>query len=60
MLQRYIWQNELDNRKIHEDKVIETLIYRVKSSGNKSERDLRETASLQWNSHKSITLQRRI
>ena len=42
--QRYIWQNELDNRKIPEEKVIKTLIYGVKSSGNQSERGLRETA----------------
>ena len=41
--QRYIWQNELDNRKIPEEKIIKTLIYGVKSSGNQSERELRET-----------------
>ena len=44
--QRYIWQNELDNRKIPEEKVIKTLIYGVKSSGNQSERGLRETAHM--------------
>ena len=44
--QRYIWQNELDNRKIPEEKVIKTLIYGVKSSGNQSERGLRETARM--------------
>ena len=32
--QWYIWQNELDNRKIPEKKVIKTLIYGVKSSVN--------------------------
>ena len=41
---RYIWQNDLDNRKIPDEKVIKTLIYRVKSSGNQSESGLRETA----------------
>ena len=40
--QGYIWQNELDNRKIPEEKVIKTLIYGVKSSGNQSERGLHD------------------
>ena len=44
--QRYIWQNELDSRKISEEKVIKTLIYGVKSSGNQSERGLLETARI--------------
>ena len=44
--QRYIQQNELDNIKIPEEKVIKTLIYGVKSSGNQSERGLRETARM--------------
>ena len=37
-LQRYIWQSELDNRKIPEEKIIKTLIYGIKSSGNQAER----------------------
>ena len=32
--QRYIWQQNLDPCKIPEEKVIKTLIYRVKPSGN--------------------------
>ena len=42
--QRYVWQDELDENKIPEEKVIKTLIYGVKSSGNQAERGLRETA----------------
>ncbi|XP_057296216.1 uncharacterized protein LOC130625165 [Hydractinia symbiolongicarpus] len=45
-LQRYIWQQDLDITKIPEEKIIKTLIYGVKSSGNQSERALRETAKL--------------
>ena len=45
-LQRYIWQDDLDPGKIPEEKVIKTLIYGVKSSGNQAERGLRETAKL--------------
>ena len=44
--QRYTWQNELGNRKIPEEKVIKTLIYGVKLSGNQSERGLRETGRM--------------
>ena len=43
-LQRYIWQTNLDPRYIPEEKVIKTLIYGVKSSGNQAERALRLTA----------------
>ena len=39
-------QNELNNRKIIEEKLIKTLIYGVKSSGNQSERGLCETARM--------------
>ena len=44
--QRYIWQAELDAQKLPEEKVIKTLIYGVRSSGNLSERSIRETARL--------------
>ena len=44
--QRYIWQDELDNRKIPEEKVIKTLIYGVNSNGNRPERGLRETGRM--------------
>ena len=43
-LQRYIWQNQLDPKCIPEEKIIKTLIYGVKSSGNQAERGLRLTA----------------
>ena len=48
-LQRYIWQENLDPRYIPEEKVIKTLIYGVKSSGNQAEHALRLTASLSKN-----------
>ena len=35
--QRYLWQEDLDNRKDPEEKVIKTLIYGVKPSGNLAE-----------------------
>ena len=44
-LQRYIWQRDLDESKIPEEKTIKFLIYVVKSSGNQAERGLRETAN---------------
>ena len=44
--QRYIWQSDLDPTKIPEEKVIKTLIYGVKPSGNLAERGLREVARL--------------
>ena len=44
--QRYIWQNEFDERKLPEEKEVKKLIYWVKSNVNQSERGLRETAKL--------------
>ena len=44
--QMYIWQNELDSRKIPEKKVVKILIYAVKLSGNQLERGIRETARM--------------
>ena len=44
-LQRYVWQEELNPQLIPEEKVIKTLIYGVKSSGNQAERALRDTAN---------------
>ena len=46
-LQRYLWQDSLDPSKPPEEKIIKTLIYGIKSSGNQAERGLRETARLQ-------------
>ena len=45
-LQKYIWQNKLDKGKLPEEKAIKTLIYGIRSSGNQSERGLRQTAKL--------------
>ena len=45
-LQQYIWQQDLDPTKIPEEKVIKTLIYGVKPSGNQVERALEETTKL--------------
>ena len=39
LLQLHIWKNNLDPRKLPEEKVIKTLIYGVKSSGNQAERE---------------------
>ena len=53
-LERYIWQEDLDSTKIPEEKVIKTLIYGVKSSGNQAEHELRETANLYKNEHPEV------
>ena len=45
-LQRYIFHEDLDPRKIPEEKIIKTLIYGVKCSGNIAELAIRETAEL--------------
>ena len=45
-LQQHIWQKNLDPRKLPMKKVIKTLIWGVKSSGNQAERGLWETARL--------------
>ena len=43
-LQRYLWSDTLDPSKQPEEKIIKTLIYGVKSSGNQAERGIRQTA----------------
>ena len=45
--QLYFWDDELDPEREPRVKVIKTLIYGVKSSGNQAERALRQTAKLQ-------------
>ena len=45
-LQRYLFEPSLDPDKEPEEKVIKTLIYGVKSSGNQAEQGLRLTADL--------------
>ena len=44
--QRYPWNNSLTVENEPEEKVIKTLIYGVKSSGNQAERGIRQTAYL--------------
>ena len=44
--QRYLWNDSLDVGFPPEEKIIKTLIYGVKSSGNQAERGLRQTAHL--------------
>ena len=53
-LQRYLWEENLDPSKPPEEKVIKTLIYGVKSSGNQAERALRETASIFKEEHPKV------
>lgn len=45
--QLYLWENNLNPTEKPEWKVIKTLIYGIKSSGNQAERGLRQTAELQ-------------
>ena len=45
-LQRYLWQEDLDPSKIAKQKVIKTLIYGIRSSGNQSEYALRQLADM--------------
>ena len=52
--QRYIWEENLDPGKIPHEKVIKTLIYGVKSSGNQAEYGLRETAKLSKDEYPEI------
>ena len=53
-LQRYLWDNELDVNKIPQEKLITTLIYGVKSSGNQSEKALREVSKLSSNEYPEV------
>ena len=49
--QLYLWENNLNPTEKPEWKVIRTLIYGVKSSGNQAEMGLRQTAELQKNTY---------
>ena len=44
-LQRYLWEENLNPSKFAQEKIIKTLIYGIKSSGNQAEYALRKTAS---------------
>ena len=52
--QRYIWQQDLDPSKILDEKVIKTLIYGVRSSGNQAETGLRKTADISKNEYPEV------
>ncbi|XP_057294722.1 uncharacterized protein LOC130623268 [Hydractinia symbiolongicarpus] len=43
--QRYVWQENLDVNRIPCEKIIKTLIYGIRSSGNQAEQGLREIAN---------------
>ena len=45
-LQRYLWHDQLDPEKCPEEKVIKTLIYGIRSSGNQAKRGLRQTSEI--------------
>ena len=51
---RYIWQQDLDPSKILDEKVIKTLIYGVRSSGNQAETGLRKTADISKNEYPEV------
>ena len=44
-LQRYLWEENLNPGKFPQEKIIKTLIYGIKSSGNQAEYALGKTAS---------------
>ncbi|XP_066917918.1 uncharacterized protein [Clytia hemisphaerica] len=52
--QRYLWNNDLHPNQPPEEKVIKTLIYGVKSSGNQAERAIRQTSALSKNEFPEI------
>ena len=52
--QRYIWEEKLDPAEIPKEKVIKTVIYGVRSSGNQAERGLRMTADLSKDTHPEV------
>ena len=52
--QRYIWQQDLDPSKIPKEKIIKTLIYGVRSSGNQAECGLRSIGQLFSNEYPEV------
>ena len=59
-LQRYIWEENLNPSKFPQEKIIKTLIYGIKSSGNQAEYSLPKTASASKSEHPeaNIVIQR--
>jgi len=53
-LQRYLWDNELNPSDQPKEKIIKTLIYGVKSSGNQAERALRQTSFYSKDTHPRV------
>ena len=54
--QRYVWHENLDQRYIPKEKVIKTLIYGIRLTGNQSEYALREIARLSHDEASDIIL----
>ena len=54
--QRYLWQENLDPEKIPVEKIIKTLIYGVRSSGNQAEYGLRQAAAISKQQYPSINI----
>ena len=52
--QRYLWQDGLELGKQPEEKIVKTLIYGVKSSGNQAEYGLRKIAELLEDNHPEV------
>ena len=52
--QRYIWDPDLDPSRIPKKKVIRTLIYGVRSSGNQAEYGLCKVAELSQNTYPKV------
>ena len=52
--QRYVWEENLDPSKIPTKKIIKTLIYGVRSSGNQAEYGLRKVAELSAKEHPQV------
>ena len=52
--QRYIWCENLDPEKIPQEKIIKTLIYGVRSSGNQAEYGLRKVAEMSSKNHPEV------
>ena len=52
--QRYVWEENLDPTKLPKEKVIKTLIYGVRSSGNQAQYALRKVAAMSRNQHPDV------
>ena len=57
-LQRYLWEENLNPSKFPQEKIIKTLIYGIKSSGNQAEYALRKAASKSEYPEANIAIQK--